>query len=1131
MLAKLPIVVLLFGLMSLNPGDAQTLPAQPAKSGGLKLPDGAIIVFSKTPDDANATPDGVFLSAADYQAMLDKLEAAKKARENSRTSPSAVEVRGVLVNRGTKTSAKLSFKWTIKTTTPRSLVALGLSQAAPLSARWADGKLPLLSADAEGLQVLVETPGEAVLVMEAEVPVTARGAKGDLGFELGLPRAAMTSLAWEVALPGKKVQLNTRWLGDKPTESRTSTEEPTSLVRKAGDPGIPLGPIEWLEVQWENPTPSIVPAVDGIRTAEVEIVVRVEENQIETIAKFKLRGPAPEWLLALPATADILTERLTPNIGEPTANTKSGLTAPTDPAKPVWSFRPTDPTASWLVTAVLRQQRPNADKPEHRGPFELGPATVVNATRTTGTLKVLAPPTVRVLLENPTLDLRRTETTEEDVSLAYKFASVASPVARPSNAPPFAVLRTKPLPGFQRVQPTLNLRRMESGWRMQAEVVVTPVRAELEQVLVDVPVGWQAFEAASSANLIDEVRVLSETPTEKRLAVLLTAPQKAPFTLNFTANFPGPNSRRREELPLLTFPNAKLAQTKLLASVPDGFEITGTARTDDGTTTPLVPLDRIANPSLAPKSITATTDLDFRKVELQWQPYRPELLADSKLDMICLERQANVTQTVRLKLRDGDTRPVLFSGNAVGLRLLTPNAGVLEPLGREAWQLRLPAEAPRDMTLSLAYAIPWPAKSTEPVAINYLRVDSATRNSVQLRLWAGGGTRSPLSFAGPWQELPPEASAERDNLPRYTLFGQGESLPLSMVLGESDGELPKTIIDRQLVQHWLSDEGQLLVRCRAMLVRWPSVGVDVELPGNMTTEVFVDGRRTEALQSLTESPEARTIRITMPEARPAKGPLLIELRLSLATRPTRGKTTLPMPKWLQAQFKNSPRVQSFLPRAVVPLGFSQEGAIEQRWTLDQGLFRTAGVLSPADAEAWFRGSETEPEPSDSPWTTLNAGSTDSLTTRPVHANLTLWLIPKSLWFVLCSLPIVLFGLVMNRLRTVVLGVALVVLALLLAVGAMLEPHLTAQIMLGIQPGLWLVILGWALALGLRWYYRQRVTNLPGFTRQSVPLSTTSMTLEPMSESPSPGSSRSVSPPTNQVLIEVQPRSSKPSRSA
>ncbi len=1092
--------------------------AQPAKPPVLKLPDGTVVVFTKSPDDLNPIPEGVLLPAAEYKALQDQLDAARKARESAKpVGPSSCDLRGKVVTRGDRQAALLTLTYTVRTYAPQAAVSLGTARAFPTAARLSDGKLPVLTAGDDGLTVTLDKPGDHTVTLEVEAPVTARGSKGEPGFEIGLPRAAITTLA--VELPGgvKKAQVGLR-SGDKPGEAKWSAEDAATLNAKVGERGLPLGPVESLDVTWDAPLPANAPAAQVPRTADADVTIRIDDSQIETTTRLRLRGGSAQWLLALPATADIATEKVTPPGVPPDAvpNANPGLTRPPDANKPVWTFRPPDAAADWVVTAVVRQPRAKASDPKSRGPFTVGPVGVPTALRLTGTVRVIAAATVRVTLDKASVDLRRvdspTPTAPEDESSGlYRFATAQVTGATAPPSAPLCELTTRPLPGFQRVQPTYTLRRADDGWRLAVAVKVTPVRADAEEVLVDVPAGWQAVEATAGDELIDQVQVVSETPLMKRLSVKLVGPQRSAFDFTLSASHASPATRRREELPLPRFPGGRESQAKVVASVPDGFEIAGSATASDGTPLTLVAEDRAAT-GTPPRTVQATAERGLAKVDLAWQTFRPELAVESRAEVTWNERQALVTHTLRFQRVEGDARPILLSGPAIDLRVLPPTPGTLEPLDRDTWQLRLPPDAPRDFTVAVSYALSVPPRKPDagptrvPVAL--LTPDAVSRLDSHVRVWCGTSTRRVSRPDGPWRELPPEPAADRPSLPWLTLAGSGATLPLAVELADDAGPILGVTADRALVQTWLASDGTSVVRGRFQLRRWSGGGVDLEVPAGVAPEVYADGRRIDAATltplAAAEAPEFKRLRVPLPEAKPGKMTLL-DVRFPAARdRALRGAVAFPTPRLPDAAYRSPARQQWFLPADLVPLLPGPDAAAEQRWTLHGGLLAPTGAVSAADAEAWIAGgADADAEVAEANFAGVGNATTDALSARQARlVTVTVVLVPRVAWFAGCSLAAAVVGIVGYRMRPLALGLSLTALGVAAAFGAVLRPQVASQVVHGVQPGVAMVLLGYAAVAAVEWYYRRRVTHLPGFTRNPAALSTTSIALE-VADRPSP----------------------------
>ena len=1113
--------------------------AQPAKPAALKLPDGTIVIYTKSPDDLNPVPDGVLLPGAEYKALQDQLDAARKARELAKpVAPSSCDIRGKVVARGDRLAALLTLTYTVRTAAPRTTAALGTARAFPTSARLPDGRLPVLSSADDGLAVTFEKPGDQTVTLEVEAPVSARGLKGELGFDLGLPRAAITTLAIELPAGVKKVQVGLRSpgerVGDKPLETKWTSEEAATLAARPGERGYPLGPAEFLELTWEAPTPANAPAARLPLTAEIDVTVRVEETQIETTARIRLRGGSAQWQLVLPASADLVTERLpTPGAtADSVPNATPGLTRPPDAGKPVWTFRPPDAAADWLVTAVVRQPRPKATDPKFRGPYPVGPVGVPTASRVTGSIRVVAAATVRVALDKSSVDLRRVDspvplTADDEVAGLYRFATVQSVGANATKTSPLCELTTRALPGFQRVQPTYTLRRADDGWRLGVEVKVTPVRSEVEEVLVDVPAGWQAVEATAAGELIDQVQVVSETPTTKRLAVKLVGPQRAAFDFTLSATHPGLSSRRREELSLPRFPGGRESQAKLVATVNEGLEIAGTATASDGATLALTPDERTPR-GTPPRTVQAASERGIAKVELAWQTYRPELAVESRADVTWNERQVVVSHTLRFQRIEGDTRPILLSGPAVDLRALPPTPGVLEPLDRDTWQLRLPPDAPREFTIAVTYALPLPPRKGEAgpvrVPLVLLAPDAVSRLDAHVRIWGGTSTRRVSRPDGPWRELPPEAAPDRPSLPWLTLAGTGPTLPLSVELADDTGPLPGVAVERVLVQTWLAPDGASVVRGRFQLRRWSGGGVDLELPAGAAPEVYADGRRLDAA-TLTPIPtpdggESRRLRIPLPEPKPGKTTLLDVRFTTPYDRAPRGSVSFPVPRLPDAAYRSPVRQQWFFPGDLVPLVAGAGAAVDQRWTIRGGLLTPTGAVTAADADAWIAGGpDADPDDPDATLAGVGGATSDALTARHSRlASSTVVLVPRFVWFAGCSLVVVIVGVLAYRMRPLPLGLTLTTLGVAGAVGAVLRPQIASQVVYGAQPGLAILVLGYGVVLAVEWYYRRRVTHLPGFTRNPAALSTTSIALDALDRAP-PSSSGGVS---RNVALQVNP---------
>lgn len=1051
--------------VSLLPASQQP---EPTKAAAVKLPDGTIVFLSKTPDAADAPLDGVLLSPQEYKTLLDQLEQFKVLKANPKAQPpSRCQISGKVEARGERTVAVLSLVYSFRTTAARSVIALGTRGAFPIAAKLGDGKLPVLRDGDDGLVLFVEAAGEHTLTLDVEAPVTPRGTKGEPGFELTLPRAAITTLALAPPTGVKKVTVGVRTAIDRPNEFKQTTEDAAVLTAKADRAGYPLGPAEALSLTWDAPTTG-PNAAEGAATSEAEVAVRVSDSQIETIAVLRLRGAPSEWTFVFPLGAVVTAERAgTLPKAEDSPFAATGVVRQPDPAKPLWTFRPPEGTGTdWQITAVVRQAR----DPQSRGPFAVGPFAVPTAARQSGTVKVFAPPTIALRVK-PGPDAHRPEMQppEEDLRDLLKYATV---LATRQPAPLLELVEVRPAPPIVRVQPTFALRPADGGWRLDATLAITPVRTEVSEVVVELPPGWQGLEV-TPAELVDAVQEGKETPNGRQYAIQLAAAQKA-FTLTVTANFAVELAgTQKATIPLPRFPGLAVQNAKVTATVPEGLAVSGTATTDGGARELRSPNP----PSVKPSAVTTVSgqfEKSVSRVELTWHPHRPELAIDIQADVIVNDRQLLVKQVIRVRSPEGEPRPIEFVGppGAVGLRTVPSQ----DQPSANAWKLRPPPDA-REFTQTVTYALPLPPRRPDQphrVAVGLFWTAAATKTETTVRIHGGSGRRIARS-EGPWRELPPEPIADRDALPWLTLAGTGTDLPLTLELADADGLLPTITVDRALMQAWVDADGKVGVRGRFLLRRWSS-SLEVELPAGVTPEFSVDGKKVDPLAAT----PAGTVRFTLPEPKPGGAGLLLDVRYLLPAAHTGfGELTLPPPRLPGAAYRTPVRWQVALPLDVVALSFDRSLQSDLGWEWRSGTRAPTASATTAELEQWLTAGAEPDATSDRTFAT----GADALTARQhTVAEVRLQSVPRALWVVACSLGVLLAGLAVSRVRSVLLGPVLGLVGLAAVITAMAWPQPSAQAAGAALPGVAALVLVLAAAAALRWYHRRRITHLPGFTR-------------------------------------------------
>ena len=1040
---------------------------EPTKAAAVKLPDGTIVFLSKTPDAADPQLDGVLLSPHEYKTLLDQLEQFKALKANPKAQPpSRCQISGKVEARGARVIATLSLVYQFRTTAPRSVIALGTRGAFPIAAKLGDGKLPVLRDGDEGLALFVEAAGEHALTLEVEVPVGPRGTKGEPGFEITLPRAAITTLALTPPTNVKKVTVGVRTAIDRPNEFKQTTEDVAALTAKVDRAGYPLGPAEALSLTWDAPTPG-PNAVEGAATADADVTVRVSESQIETVALLRLRGPASEWTFVFPPGAVVTAERAgTLPKAEDLPFAAPGVVRQPDPTKPLWTFRPPDGMgADWLVTVVVRQSR----DPKSRGPFAVGPFAVPTAARQSGTVKVFAPPTIALRVK-PGPDAHRPEMQppEDELRDLFKYVTV---LATRQPVPLLELVDVRPAPPIVRVQPTFALRPADGGWRLDATLAITPVRTEVSEVVVELPPGWQGLEV-TPAELVDAVQEGKETPTGRQYSVQLATSQKA-FTLTLTANFAVElTSTQKATFPLPRFPGLSVQNAKVTATVPDGLAVSGTATTEGGARELRSPNPPGAKPS-AVTAVSGQFEKGVTRVDLAWHPHRPELAIDILADVVVNERQLLVKQVIRVRSPEGEPRPIEFVGppGAMGLRTVPSQ----DQPSANAWKLRPPPDA-REFTQTVTYALPIPPRRPDqPVRVNVglFWTAAAPKTEATIRIVGGSGRRI-ARYEGLWRELPPEPIAERDSLPWLTLAGTGSDLPLTLELADADGLLPTTTVDRALMQAWVDADGKVGVRGRFLLRRWSSL-LEVEIPAGVAPEFSVDGKKIDP--SVTA---ARTVRLALPEAKPGGAALVLDVRYLLPVTHTGfGELVLPPPRLPGAVYRTSVRWQVALPSDAVALSFDRSLQSELHWAWRAGTFAPTAGATTAELDQWLTAGAEPEAVSDR----VFVAGTDVLTARQhAVAEVRLYHVPRALWVVGCSLVVLLAGLAVSRVRPVLLGPVLGLAGIAAVITAMAWPQPTAHAAGAALPGVAALVIVLAASAAVRWYYRRRITHLPGFTR-------------------------------------------------
>jgi hypothetical protein len=1065
----------------------------------LRLPDGTYLWLGTS---AAASGERVSLTPQEFQKLLDQIEQLKKQLAARKTAPpSSCVVRGRVEKRGEQLVAVIQLGCTFRTTVTQSSVSLGGRRGFLVAASLDGSKVPILDTTEDGYALTVETPGDHSVTLDLEVPVTTRGAKAELGFEIGLPRAPITTLLFEAPGPEvKRVSLTTRTPDPSktgPPELRRITADLKQLAARPGmENGLAVGPVDSLELTWEPPA-SAAQAADQVLSAESDITVLLTEGVVETTARIRLRGSGREWKILAPVTADLTAERVPGSGVEVGPSLSPVISKPSDANKPVWKIELPVGTApaDWVITAVTRQLRARPDDPRHRGPFGIGPFTVLGILRQTGTIRVTAGANQQLAFQHGP-DLRRVEAPgpSDDEFTTAVFRLTTGPTTSSPAPVPLLSVESWSQPGRVTVRPSYRLNLRDGGWFVRAEVKVVPIRTELESVTVEVPTDWRGLEASPPELVVGvqpgpgprgfwaEVASLADGGPRVPVVIRLASAQKTPFDLVLTATVPADAAEGRLSLALPRFTPASERDAAVTVTVPEGSEVRGEYLGWGGEfASRSSPLTAVPGPDGQPprvvSAVTARSESGLARLLLGWNPYRPDLAAEILAHVTTADRQLDIVQTIKLRSSEPISRPIRFRGpnDLAGLKANVP----LEPIGPGEWSLSLPPES-RELTVQLRFALPVGRPDGEELPVALVFPTQTTRLDTTVSVWpATAAGRTFTTRSAGWRELPPEPDPERAAFPALTLGASGGLPPLLLEARRGRENGPVGVwVDKGLIQVWATDASTTRYRGQFLLRRWVNPFVEVRLPGPLagtSPEFFRDGQRiTPAVRGPEDGDGA--YRIPLPPYRPGLR-VAIEVRYQLpAERNPSGEVVFSPPTLPVAAYAGPVRWRVQFPPGTAPLLTS--GAVaEFRWRPLLSGVAPLPLGSEEDLERWFRSGD-EPGGDGSA-----GGSSDTLTAHQSSpAALAVYRTNRLGMVVVCSVTVFVLVLVLSRLPGWFAGPVVAVTAGGVGLATVFAPHPTAQFAGACQPGVAaavLALLAYAAARGL---YVRRLNRLPSFAR-------------------------------------------------
>lgn len=1083
------------GLSAQAPGDSKAAspakPMPPAETAptladleALKLPADAILVIVEQAADAfKMVPRAIVLKADKYQELLDELARLRaQLRADKPAPPSKCFLKGKVEGNLLTMQAQFDFV----TERPQVVIRLGCLQAEATEVVLDDGRKPLLRRDADGFAVLIEKPGEHKLTLDLALALTARG--GGRGVELDLPRAAITRLELELPAGSKDLRRAGKPLADPLLEFKGN-----QLI------GSLPGPADRLDLAWSSPS---AVAGAGVLTAQGRVLVRVEERQTAYEVELLLQlqgGQSNAWKVLVPPGADV---KLPPG--------EEGRLAGIDADEKTYgrvavvrTIRLKEPAAALKVLIALRGPLPRPGAPVAVGPF-----AALGATRQEGTLLIgSAMPGLRLDFQRrgevAPRELRREEQ-QNDPALVAAFHYWGVPLSdKPSAATGPGSLslldvEAEPVRGLieARVGHTLQVVRDGSGarrWRIKTRVEATPVRTGVDQVRVQLPPGFRY--AADVGPPDPAVRAADLDEKTNVLTFRLNGAAPKAFALNLEGDYPEAVVEAGKATLALPRPlDTRDLGGQVAVGAPDDLEL---LPAEAGNAT----LELTASD---PQTQTWKSARIPERIDVAWQPYRPELPATAEVDLTLTPREGQVRHTLRFRFRRAPPEQLALriqpaiagrlkvhkGGNLVARQLLDPEVRLVDLRSTSA----AGDPAGRETTLVLEYSFPLPDEAARgaPIVVPLVQPDVAARGETRVRVWGEPGAL-PLPPGGAWTELNLVKAADNDRLPALVLRAQSLDAPLALRLGSDTTAAVQA--ERALVRAAITEGGGQSYRVSFVLGRLTARHLDIELPApvaSLDLRIVLDGKKVdwEAVDEAGQRADGGRV------ARLRLGPDLVKrgsiLEVAYDLPPGRGgtglvRTTL-APPTLCGEAEGVPtRWLVQLPANSVALGPEGGPGQERAWTRRGWLFAPRPAVGVADLEGWFAGPQSPAAP-------LVKGDADEATPsltcwRDSTGPLQLTHAPRQGWLLVCSLGVLGLGLSLYFLaRGGDGGFAawlLPVLALLatgLAIASLFWPTALAAVAYGSQPGAAVLLAAGLVLWAQHEGRRRRAAFLPNFSR-------------------------------------------------
>ena len=1147
-----------------QPPPSREMPAPPGKDNkpapvrleDIKVPaDAILLVCERAADALRALPKFYLVPLDRFDALQARIKQLEKQLQAKQPAPiTKILVTGKVQNGVVDLKAIFEFV----DDKEHDTVTLGCRQAQPTGVQL-DDKLPAVLNSAEGVVLEVEhgkPRHEAVLelklLVKAQTPaprpaddLSASRPMGGArpprapptdpleGFELDLPRATVTNVELELPDGARAVEVN-----DQPL--RAPLERTGNQLKAA------LGKAGRLKVAWTAAAPGPTTPV-SLATVKGRITVRLghrerSQGHATTDAELTLQDlgrSVKDWQLQLPERAQV-------RLANPAD--KARLRGPiqgsgAQEGRVVIPLR--EPGSAPLVVAVSVPQVRTSGSPV------IGPFTVHGAASQLGTVWVVCDPDQRVRclpfqatpgqgpppFEVTPRKLERPDGARAPAGAvaAFQYWSGAA-AAKADPRSPWFKLEAASIQGMLDTRLLHTLRLLSPpggpggapGWRLTTTVEAVPVRAGVDELKIEWPAPWQ-FDRERGPRPLSAVSGFKEEASGRLTRFELAGESLKPFKLELEAN--PVEAKRGEPFPAAAdfrYPSAIVPLPRprdtsdrgehlLTVHVPDDLDVR----------VPQPPNPALELVSQETHKVVWRGERFPKGVAVAWKPYRPDVRADSVIDVTLKASHVEVRHRLQLAFNTSDRAPdavllrlppevtdllVVDGGHQDGAATPSPDGSrtircVLSPA-------RPPAAAGQVADLVFQYRAAVPplrkqkkggvAAAGRLVPVPLVAAAEATHGQVSVRVWGEPGSHfSPLQ--GGWEEGPRVVERGRSSLPALVLNALRPTLPLTLRWEtlSSRGGHHALLVDRALLQVRVTEGGFQHYRARFLLRRLGAASLDLAFPAALAAldvQVNLDDQAVGNLEPVAEPASAggsvsqegtRVARVFLPAG---KGRSVLEISYQLVPGRTAdggSLRTILQPVTLPGLLAGVPtRWQVDLPPDWVPLSLEGGSAASWQWGRRGWLLAPRPAVTQGDLEQWFRGEAGVTSPG---LTAEEAGAVPSFVCwRGGPGPLTLVHVPQQAWLLVCSLGLLAAGLALyflplgpqradaspNRLFWPLLALA----GLTAAALGLVWPGLLAALLYGCQPGLLILL----FVLGVQWLlherYRRRVVFLPGFRR-------------------------------------------------